>query len=62
MKTASQDNYLCNTLCIDVKIENILTTFCLADEETDINMQIEESTQDGKLEMKGFTLGQSSRR
>lgn len=44
MKIAGQDNYLHNTLCIEVKIENILTTFSLADEEMNINMQIEENT------------------
>lgn len=43
MKIARQDNNLFNTLCIEVKIENILTTFSLADEEMDINMQIEEN-------------------
>lgn len=46
----SQDNYQCNTRCIEwgglvkVKIENFLTPCSQADEEIDINMQIEENT------------------
>lgn len=44
MKIASQDNYLCTTFCIEIKIENILKTLSLVGEEMDINMQIEENT------------------
>lgn len=47
---------------VKVRIETFLTTCSQADEEMDINVQIEEKTWEGKLEMKDFTLGQSGRR
>lgn len=60
MKIASQDNYLYTTLCIEIQIREHFDNFLPDRRGNGYKTQIEENTYEVKLEMKGFTLGQST--